>query len=272
MDIKVLKEKAKRVRKKILRMLCEAKSGHPGGSLSIVEMLLILFTEEIKRTPQNASSKDRDRLVLSKGHAVPALYAVFSEIGILKEEELSTLRKLGSRLQGHPDRVRFPEVEASTGSLGQGLSIAQGMALAYKLNSNNSRVFCIIGDGESQEGQIWEAILSAPKFKLDNLVVLLDFNNGQIDGKVEEVMPIEPIKAKLEAFNWEVFEVNGHDFEALAETLKKCRTLNGKPKYIICRTIKGKCVSFMEDQIKWHGTAPSPEETEKAIAEIEQGD
>lgn len=269
MDMVAMKARAKRMRKNIIRMLHAAGSGHPGGSLSIVEMLLVLFYEEIGRTPENALAPDRHRLVLSKGHAVPALYAVFAELGLLKEEDLMTLRRLGSPLQGHPDVVKMPWVEASTGSLGQGLSIAQGMALAAKLDGKPSRVFCILGDGEIQEGQVWEALMSAPKFRLDNLVVLLDANNGQIDGCVSEVMPIEPVVDKLKAFRWEVFEVDGHDMPALAETLRRCREANGVPKFVVCRTVKGKCVSFMEGQIKWHGTAPNAEETEKALAEID---
>jgi len=270
MDIAKLKSSAKRMRKNIILMLNEAKSGHPGGSLSIVELLAYLFLEKMKRTKANALSPDRDRLVLSKGHAVPALYAAFAEVGILPEKDLMTLRKAGSKLQGHPDRVRMPEVEASTGSLGQGLSIAQGMALAAKTDKKPWKVYCITGDGKTQEGQIWEALLSAPKFKLDNLVVILDYNKGQIDGPVCEVMPLEPVKAKLEAFNWEVFEIDGHDYGQIDAVMKKCDNANGKPKYIIANTVKGKCVSFMEGQIKWHGTAPSKEETEKALAEIEK--
>jgi transketolase len=269
MDLQKLKQTAKSMRKNIISMLTEAKSGHPGGSLSIVEILAYLFLEKTKRTKENALDPNRDRIILSKGHAVPALYCAFAEVGILQKEQLKTLRKLGSILQGHPDRVMLPEVEASTGSLGQGLSIAQGMALAAKTDKRNSKVYCIMGDGETQEGQIWEAIMSAPKFKLDNLVAIIDYNHGQIDGKVEEVMPLEPLKAKLEAFNWEVFEINGHDFNEIDAVMKKCDNANGKPKYIIAHTIKGKCVSFMEGNIKWHGTAPSCEEMEKALADIE---
>jgi transketolase len=268
MDLNGLKMTAKKVRKNIITMLHAAGSGHPGGSLSVVEILLVLFTEQIKRTPQNALAPDRHRLILSKGHAVPALYAVFAELGLLKEEDLISLRRAGSPLQGHPDVVRMPQVEASTGSLGQGLSIAQGMALAAKLDKNGSRIFCVLGDGESQEGQIWEALMSAPKFKLDNLVVLLDANKGQIDGLVEEVMPIEPVADKLKAFHWEVHEVDGHDLAALSAVMKKCEERNGKPKFVICRTIKGKGVSFMEGLIKWHGTPPNTDETQKALAEI----
>ena len=269
MDIQKLKQSAKNMRKNIITMLTTAKSGHPGGSLSIVEILAYLFIEQIKRTKANALDPNRDRVVLSKGHGVPALYAVFVEIGLLQKDELATLRKVDSKLQGHPDRVIMPEVEASTGSLGQGLSIAQGMAIAAKTDKKNCKVYCVMGDGETQEGQVWEALMSAPKFKLDNLIVFVDYNKGQIDGHIDEVMPLEPLKAKVEAFNWEVFEINGHDFNDLDEVLKKCNNKNGKPKYVIANTIKGKCVSFMEGLIKWHGTAPTPEEMEKALVEIE---
>jgi len=268
MDIARLKATAKRMRENILTMLCEAKSGHPGGSLSCVEILAYLFIERMKRTKANSLSPDRDRFVLSKGHAAPALYAVFNEVGMLSEKELMTIRKLGSPLQGHPDVVKMPEVEASTGSLGQGLSIAQGMALAARLDSSRRKVYCITGDGETQEGQIWEALLSASKFKLDNLIVFLDYNKSQIDGPVSEVMPLEPIKAKLEAFNWDVFEIDGHDFSQIADALAKCDNANGKPKYIIAHTVKGKAVSFMEGQTRWHGVAPNKEELAKALAEI----
>jgi transketolase len=261
---------ARNMRKNILTMLCEAKSGHPGGSLSIVEIVAYLFLEKIKRTKENGLLPDRDRVVLSKGHAVPALYAVFAEIGILKQEDLKTLRKAGSILQGHPDCVRFPYVEASTGSLGQGLSVAQGMAMAAKLNKRDSMVYCITGDGETQEGQIWEALMSAPKFKLDNLVVFLDYNKGQIDGTIDQVMPLEPVKEKIRAFNWDVFEIDGHNFGQIEDVLAKCGEKNGRPKYVIANTIKGKSVSFMEGQTKWHGVAPTCEELEKALVEVDK--
>ena len=272
MDKSKLSSIAKKMRINIVKMIGKANSGHPGGSLSMVEILDYLFIEKIKRTKENALLPDRDRVVLSKGHGVPALYSIFAEIGIIKEEDLRTLRSINSPLQGHPDRVRIPEVEASTGSLGQGLSVAQGMALSAKTDKKDYKVYCITGDGETQEGQIWEALMSAPKFKLDNLIVFLDYNKGQIDGHIEEVMPLESIKQKLEAFRWDVFEINGHSFEELDDVLKKCDNQNGKPKYIIANTIKGKGVSFMEGKIKWHGVAPTPEEVEQAIKEIEQGE
>ncbi len=252
----------------IIRMLAEAGSGHPGGSLSIVEILAYLFFEKIKRNKVNALDENRDRLVLSKGHGVPALYAVLSEVGLIKKEELLTLRKLGSPLQGHPDRVRLPYVETSTGSLGQGLSIALGMALAAKIKKSDYNVYTIIGDGEFQEGQIWESLMNAPKFNVDNLVVFLDYNRIQLDDWVDKITPIEPVKDKIEAFNWETYEIDGHNLNEIDKTLNSLNK-NGKPKFIIAHTVKGKGVSFMENQVKWHGVAPSKEEAEQAIKEIE---
>ncbi len=262
-----LKQVAKNMRVNIIKMLAEAGSGHPGGSLSIVEILAYLFLEKIKRTKENALSDDRDRFILSKGHGVPALYAVLAEVGVLKEEELLTLRKLGSPLQGHPDRVKLPYVEASTGSLGQGLSIAIGMAIGAKLKKKKYKVYCLIGDGESQEGQIWEAMLTAPKFKIDNLIVFMDYNKIQLDDWVNKITPLEPLKDKIKAFNWDVYEIDGHNFDEIENVLNKIEE-NGKPKFIIAHTVKGKGVSFMKNNIKWHGIAPTKEEAEKAIEEI----
>jgi transketolase len=244
----------------ILEMLMIAKSGHPGGSLSAIDILTALFFE-VLQLGESSNPLTKDRFVLSKGHAVPALYAIFAKKGWIPKDSLTTLRKINSPLQGHPDRARLSIVEASTGSLGQGLSIAQGLAMGI----NPSRVFCLVGDGEIQEGQIWEALMSAPKFKLSNLIVILDYNQAQIDGPVNMVMPIEPLEDKLKAFGWEVSTVDGHQMEALVKNLKKTTT---KPHFIIANTIKGKGVSFMENQIQWHGIAPSQAETEKAIEEI----
>lgn len=252
----------------ILNMLATSGSGHPGGSLSIIDILVALFFEEMKLDPANPLDDKRDRFVLSKGHAVPALYAVFARRGFLQTQELATLRRTGSRLQGHPDRVLLPLVEASTGSLGQGLSIAQGLALGMKQLRRNSRVFCAIGDGETQEGQIWEAALSAPKFKLNNLVVFIDANNGQIDGYVQDVMDLRPLAEKWRAFRWAVQEINGHDMGDILDTLSLARQESERPTLIIARTVKGKGVSFMENNIGWHGTAPSREQADHAIAEI----
>ena len=221
--------------------------------------------------PKNLAS-DRDRFVLSKGHAVPALYAVLAKKGFFDPKELMTLRKTGSRLQGHPDRVRMPIVEASTGSLGQGMSVAQGMAAGLKMDGKRSMVYCMIGDGEMQEGQIWECAMSAPKFQLSNFVVILDNNGGQIDGPVDQVMPIGPIADKWRAFNWQVIEINGHDMEQILKAYAEARKLHEsgskKPVFILAHTVKGKGVSFMENQIGWHGVAPKLDEAAKAKAEL----
>lgn len=252
-------------------MLEKAQSGHPGGSLSAIDLITTLFFHEIQMDPHNASWEDRDRFVLSKGHGVPALYAVLSELGVIPENELSTLRRIDSRLQGHPDRVALPFVEASTGSLGQGLSIAQGIALALKLQKKKCRVFCLMGDGETQEGQIWETAMSAPKYHLNNLVAILDNNNGQIDGHVTEVMDLEPIADKWRSFNWAVHDINGHSVKEIIGALEKARAETQKPTLILARTVKGKGVSFMENQIGWHGVAPTAEELKKALAELSGG-
>lgn len=266
--IQRLQTTANECRISIISMLEKAGSGHPGTSLSCIDILVTLFFHEMKWDPKNPAWEDRDRFVLSKGHGVPALYAVLAKAGVIPTEELDTLRRTGARLQGHPDRVKMPVVEASTGSLGQGLSIAQGIALALKHQKRSARSFCVIGDGECQEGQIWEAVMSAPKFKLNNLVVFLDNNNGQIDGHVTEVMDINPIPEKFRAFKWAVHDVNGHDFEQLVGALEAARQETEKPTMIVCRTVKGKGVSFMENNVKWHGVAPNKEEAAKALEEL----
>lgn len=271
LSVQELESVARDCRKHILRMLEKAQSGHPGGSLSAIDLITALFFHEIQMDPKNPHWEDRDRFVLSKGHGVPALYAVLAERGAIPLDELSTLRRINSRLQGHPDRVVLPFVEASTGSLGQGLSIAQGIALALRLQKKSSRVFCLMGDGETQEGQIWETAMSAPKYKLNNLVAILDNNNGQIDGHVNEVMDLEPIADKWRAFNWAVHDINGHSFTEILSTFEKCRLETERPSLIIARTVKGKGVSFMEDQIGWHGVAPNSEELKKALSELEKG-
>lgn len=260
----------------IIDMLEEAKSGHPGGSLSAIDLISTLWFREM-RGVQNPKSlpEGRDRFVLSKGHGVPALYAVLAKLGYIAPDELKTLRKTGSRLQGHPDRVRLPVMEASTGSLGQGLSVAQGMAMGLKMSGHSSRVYCLLGDGEIQEGQVWEAAMSAPKFKLSNLCVVLDANNGQIDGTVEHVMPIEPLADKWRAFGWDVLDIDGHDFAAISGAYEKARTMadqgSDKPMFIIARTVKGKGVSFMEHKNEWHGVAPKADEAKRARDEIKAG-
>jgi len=258
--------KVQGLRATILKMIHAAKSGHPGGSLSCLEILITLFSDIVRFDPDNPLWEDRDRVILSKGHAVPALYAVLSEVGCLPKDSLLSLRQRGSPLQGHPDRLRIPFVEAATGSLGQGLSIAQGIALALKLDQRDSRVFCICGDGEIQEGQVWEAAMSAPKFGLNNLTVILDYNRGQIDGPPDEVMNLEPVLDKWKAFNWQVSEVDGHDRAALFQELSKKPTKG--PNFIVAHTIKGHGVSFMEKEIDWHGKAPSDQELQTALEEL----
>jgi transketolase len=266
--ISELKEIARELRVDIINMICEAGSGHPGGSLSAIDMLTCLYFQHMRHDAKNPDWPQRDRLILSKGHAVPAVYVCLAKAGYLPKEELMTLRKIDSRIQGHPDRVKLPGIEASTGSLGQGLSIAVGLAMASKLDGDAFRAYCMLGDGETQAGQIWEALMSAPKFKLDTLVTILDYNKGQIDGPVKEIMSLEPILDKVKAFNWHVIEIDGHDYEQILAALDEAQKTKGKPTFILAQTIKGKGVSFMEGQIGWHGKAPSREQAEQAVKEI----
>ena len=267
-DSAKLKELAKNVRVDIIRMLEAAQSGHSGGSLSEVEILVALYGHEMKHAPQDPCKPDRDRFVISKGHGIPGVYATMANLGYWGREEPMTLRMVDSKFQGHPDVCRLPGMEASTGSLGQGLSIAVGYALAAQLDKSDSRVYCLIGDGESQEGQIWEAAMCAPKYKLDNLVCILDYNKAQIDGFVKDVMPIEPVADKWKAFGWHVIQIDGHDFDQIIGAFAEARKVTGKPTFIIADTVKGKGVSFMEGLVEWHGVAPTKEQAEKAIAEI----
>ena len=267
-DVSRLKELARQSRIDVIKMLAEAGSGHPGGSLSEIEILVALYAYEMNHDPKNIFMKSRDRFVLSKGHGIPGLYAVMANVGYWAREDPLTLRKLGSPFQGHPDRVKLPALETSTGSLGQGLSIAVGFALASKLEGNSFRVYCLVGDGESQEGQIWEAALSANKFKLDNLVCILDYNKAQIDGYVKDVMPLEPIANKWSSFGWHVISINGHDFEQIIGAFKEARQVSGKPTFILADTLKGKGVSFMENVVDWHGVAPNAEQAEQALIEL----
>lgn len=262
------RELTRRMRVDIIRMIEAAGSGHPGGSLSIIDILAVLYDQFLRVDPKRPDWPDRDRLILSKGHACPALYTAMAYNGFFPREQLMTLRKLGSPLQGHPDRMRLPGIEASTGSLGQGLSMGLGMALAAKLDRKDYRVYVLMGDGEFQEGQNWEAFMAAAKFSLDNLTVILDHNDGQIDGPVHEIMDIEPVKAKLESFKWDVRAVDGHDWTQIARVLEAARQVKGAPQFIVAKTIKGKGVSFMENNIAWHGAAPKKEEADKAVAEI----
>ncbi|WP_288729748.1 transketolase [uncultured Fusobacterium sp.] len=267
-DLKSLESVAKNIRRSIVSMICEAKSGHPGGSLSIVDILTALYYGEMKIDPTKPKMEGRDRFVLSKGHAAPALYAVLAERGYFPKEELMTLRKFGSHLQGHPDMKKVPGVEISTGSLGQGLSVANGMALNAKLFQEEYRVYVMMGDGELQEGQIWEAAMTAAHYKLDNLCAFVDVNNLQIDGSVDVVMGVEPLDKKWEAFGWNVISIDGHNFEEIFSALETAKTVKGKPTLILAKTVKGKGVSFMENVCGFHGTAPTAEERERALAEL----
>ncbi len=257
-------------RKDILTMITEAGSGHPGGSLSAIDIITYLFFNEIRMDIRNPHWEERDRFVLSKGHGVPALYSVLSRKGVLPQEELLSLRKLGSRLQGHPDRILFPFVEASTGSLGQGLSVAIGMAMGLKLARKSARVFCLLGDGELQEGQVWEAAMAAPRYHLGNLIAIVDSNKGQIDGHTYEVMDLEPLGDKWRAFNWTVHIIDGHSFSELRGVFEKIgNQVPQGPQLILANTIKGKGVSFMEGNIGWHGMAPTRNQLSDALRELE---
>ena len=264
-----LEEKARTIRKHIIRMVEGAKSGHPGGSLSAVEILTALYFKTMRVDPTNINWPDRDRFVLSKGHASPVLYASLAERGFFPVEELGTFRRINSRLQGHPARHKTPGVEAASGSLGQGLSQAVGMALAGKLDRKDYRVYALVGDGEAQEGQVWEAAMAASHYKLDNLVVFLDYNGLQIDGPLEQVMSVAPLDKKWEAFGWNVISIDGHDYAQIFDALEKAREMAGRPALILARTIKGKGVSFMENQAGWHGTAPTAEQAAQALTELD---
>ncbi len=266
--IKELEAIARTCRVDVIRMLTEAGSGHPGGSLSAIDVIVALFFHKMQHDPARPDDPGRDRFVLSKGHGVAALYATLAHAGYFPKEQLLTYRKLGSPLQGHPDRLRFSLMEGSTGSLGQGLSIAQGLAMASKLDGDLFKVYCMIGDGESQAGQIWEAAMSAPKFDLDTLCVICDYNKVQLDGSVWEIMDLEPLADKWRAFNWHVIEIDGHSFEEIIPALDEAEATKGRPTMIIAHTVKGKGVSFMEGLSAWHGKAPSPEQAEEAIAEL----
>ncbi len=263
-----LEEKSKNIRKEILKMTHRAKSGHPGGSLSAVELLVSLYFKKMKYDPRNPFLDKRDRLIISKGHATPAVYSVLSEAGFFAREELETFRKLGSRLQGHVYRG-VPGVELSTGSLGQGLSVAVGMALAARLKGELHRVYCLLGDGEIQEGNVWEAAMSAGHRKLSKLCAIVDYNKVQENGFVNDIKKLEPLKKKWESFGWRVHEINGHKFKDIISALDKFDMELDKPTCIIANTVKGKGVSFMEYQHSWHGKAPDDEQFEKAIQEIE---
>lgn len=267
-DHKGLNEITNVIRKDIVSMICKSKSGHPGGSLSAVEILTALYFDQMNIDPTNPKMEDRDRFVLSKGHAAPALYATLAKRGYFEREELNHLRKLGSMLQGHPDMKKIPGVEMSTGSLGQGFSVACGMAMAAKLDNAPWNVYALLGDGEVQEGIIWEAAMSAAHYKLDNMIAFLDYNGLQIDGDVESVMNINPIEDKFKTFGWNVITIDGHDFDQIFAALDMAKDTVGKPTMIIAKTIKGKGVSFMENQASWHGSAPNEEQLEQALSEL----
>lgn len=268
-DHKRLQSIALNLRKDILTEVFSASSGHPGGSLSIVEILTSLYYDEMNIDPANPHMEDRDRFVLSKGHACPALYAVLAEKGFFPKEELKKFRQVDSILQGHPDMKKVSGVDMSTGSLGQGLSAACGMAMSSKMYSSPWNVYAIVGDGEVQEGIIWEAAMSAANYKLDNLAVFLDSNGLQIDGRVEDVMDIGLINDKFKAFGWNVIEIDGHDFDQIFAALDMFKETVGKPTMIIAKTVKGKGVSFMENLAKWHGSAPNEEQYNEAMKELE---
>jgi len=267
-----LKLTANKVRKDIVRMITKAKSGHPGGSLSAADVVTALYFKVMRHNPENPKWEDRDRFILSKGHAAPLLYAVLAESGYFEVKELLTLRKLGSRLQGHPDMKRLPGIEISTGSLGHGLSVGNGMAIAGKLNKRGYRVYILLGDGECQEGQVWEAAMTASHYKLDNVTAILDYNGLQIDGPVKDVMNINPISNKWRAFGWYVIEINGHDFKEIFDSFERVKKLKGKPSIIIAHTTKGKGVSFMENVVDFHGKAPTKEQMVQALKELEENE
>ena len=270
-DVKQLvQEKAKAIRVGIVQSVTAAKSGHPGGSLSIADVMALLYYVEMNVDPANPKAPNRDRFVLSKGHAAPALYATLAEKGYFSKDELLNLRKIDHMLQGHPDMKHIPGVDMSTGSLGQGISAACGMALAGKIDNADYRVYSILGDGELEEGQVWEAAMFAGHYKLNNLTAFVDFNGLQIDGNITDVMNPTPIDEKFKAFGWNVLTVDGHDIDALLDCYEEAKNFKGAPTVIIARTIKGKGVSFMENQAGWHGAAPNKEQVELALKEIEE--
>jgi transketolase len=269
-NIKDLDREAYEIRKDIIRMLGQAGSGHPGGSLSAVEILMGLYYYKLRHRPKDPQWTDRDRFILSKGHACPVLYVILARCGYFSREELATLRKFGSKLQGHPDRIKLPCLENSSGSLGQGLSIANGIALGAKLDKKQYRVYCLLGDGETDEGQIWESAMTASNYKLDNICAIVDRNRLQIDGYTEEVMGLDPYLDKWEAFGWHVIEINGNDIRKVMDAYDQAESVRDRPTMIIAHTIKGKGVSFMEDRVEWHGKAPKGGQVTSALKELER--
>lgn len=265
--IKELEQKAKQIRRLIVQMLAKAGSGHPGGSLSSTDLITCLYFAVLKHNPKDRTWPNRDRFHLSKGHCCPLWYAVLAESGYFPKEKLWTLRNLGSILQGHPD-WRTPGVDVASGSLGQGLSVAIGMSLAVRLDQLDSRVYCLLGDGEIQEGQIWEAAMAAAHYRCDNLCAILDYNGYQIDGRVKDIMNIEPLSEKWHAFNWHTIDIDGHNIAQILAAFDEAKTIKAKPTIIIARTIKGKGVSFMENVVDFHGRAPTEEEATQALKEL----
>lgn len=266
--IEELKSIATVIRKDIVTMLTESASGHPGGSLSAADIVTTLYFHEMNVDPKNPKDPNRDRFVLSKGHAAPVLYSALARKGYFDPKELLTLRKFGSNLQGHPNMNDVAGIDMSTGSLGQGVSTAVGMALAGKLDNKEYRVYSVLGDGELEEGQVWEAAMAAAHYKLDNLTIFVDFNGLQIDGDITKVMSPLPIDKKFEAFNWNVIVIDGHNFEEIIGAIETAKKTKGQPTCVVCKTVKGKGVSFMENEAGWHGAAPSKEQCEQAIKEL----
>lgn len=267
-EIKELQEHATKIRKNIINMIYAANSGHPGGSLSAVEILSTIYFTQMDINKDNLSSTKRDRFVLSKGHASPVLYATLCEKGFIEESELATFRKIDSRLQGHPSMKLLSGLDMSTGSLGQGISAAVGMAISNKAHNEDHRIYTLLGDGECQEGQVWEAAMAAAHYKLDNLCAFLDNNGLQIDGEIKTVMNPTPLDEKFKAFGWHVIKVDGHNFEELLRACEEAKSVKGQPTFILAKTTKGKGVSFMENQAGWHGKAPSAQQVEDALKEL----
>ena len=267
-DYEKLEKIARGIRVDIIKETFHAASGHPGGSLSAADILTMLYFNEMNIDPADPKKADRDKFILSKGHATPVLYATLAHRGFFPTEELVTFRRIGARLQGHPDMKKVPGVEMSTGSLGQGFSASVGMAMANKLDGKSGRLYALLGDGELQEGIVWEAAMAAAHYKLDNLLIIVDWNGLQIDGKNENVMTVAPIDEKFKSFGFNVISIDGHSFKEIEEAFAKAREFKGKPTAIIAKTIKGKGVSFMENNAGWHGKAPNEEEAKKAVAEL----
>jgi len=267
-DYAKLRDVARTMREHILEMIAAAGSGHPGGSLSAVEIVAALYFHKLRWRKGDPTWAGRDRFVISKGHGVPVVYAALAVAGEIPVDELKSLRRLGSRLQGHPDHAGFPWMEAATGSLGQGLSIALGMALASRLDGAPYHVYALLGDGECQAGQVWEAAMAAGKYGVHELTAIVDYNKVQLDGLVKDILDLEPLRAKLESFGWNVLEIDGNDIEAVVPALDRATATHGKPTAIVAHTTKGKGVSFMEGTHKWHGVAPNPDELARALAEV----